>query len=170
MRDKLQHIVDLSDPTAKRSLMRVISPLQGWYEITIKPRRATRTLQQNAYLWGVIYQSLVDYQKDQGVSMTTEEVHDMFRILFLRETVVNHATGEVVGETVRSTASLDIAQFALYVDQVIAWLGDTLGIVVPEPDIMHSANSRGSGGGACLGVNRGHPSPSSRNANVGVGK
>lgn len=131
----IDEYVNLSDAQTKRSLMNSIGPLTGLYDVSLKPRRPTRSAQQNRYLWGVVYKTFQKFLEAQGEHLTSEEVHRLCGAKFLRRSIVNHDSGEVIGETITSTTSLSTVEFGEYLDKVIAWLGEQFGIVVPSPDI-----------------------------------
>jgi hypothetical protein len=50
-----------------------LAPETAW-RIEIKEHKATRSTQQNRYLWGVVYPTILEAGKLEG--WTTEEVHD----------------------------------------------------------------------------------------------
>lgn len=121
-------IVDFDLPREKANFRRVVDALSGKKRIVIKSWR--RTNQQNRYLWGVVYPTFVEYRQEQGEEFTTEMAHVFFTLKFLRKTVVNMSTGEILGTTVPSTTKLNTSEFAEYIDKIVAWLAD-YGIVVP---------------------------------------
>lgn len=103
-------------------LSRYLSTLKaGLYELTIKRRIKTRSLAQNNYLWGVVYE-LVSCE----TGMSPEEVHNFCKMAFLKKRV-----GKWV--TLGSTANLSTLDFSDYVERVRAWAGSELGVVIPDP-------------------------------------
>ena len=129
----LDSIVDLSNPRERMALINNIRAREGLHKIEIKRHRDLRSGQQNRYLFGVVYAAFVDFRQEQGEDFTVKEAHQFFSLKFLRRPVVDLRTGEVLGQTRRSTASLDTAEFSEYLELIIAWLSD-YGIEVPMPE------------------------------------
>lgn len=99
-----------------------ISIINGPVEMTIKEKRATRSLRQNAYYWGVVIPILGGY-----FGYDAEEMHEALKFHFLRV----HTN---ILPTVRSTASLNISEFIEYIDKVIHWAATEFSITIPLPD------------------------------------
>lgn len=126
-------IINFDDPRQRANLVRTIGLLKGLHKIEIKRYRAGRSNQANRFLWGPVYGAFVQWRQEQGEECTTEQAHFFFTAKFLRSTVVNTDTGEIVGSTVASTAKLNTEEFSIYLDKVLAWLAD-YGIEVPSPE------------------------------------
>jgi hypothetical protein len=93
-------------------------------EVTVRRRKARRTLRQNAYYWGVVVAILAEhlgYQQD--------EMHDALKYKFLR-TEADAIEGL---PRVRSSADLNTAEFNAYVENVVTWAGAEFGVVIPDP-------------------------------------
>lgn len=133
-RELIEQFVDLGNAEVKRALMRTIGTLTGPYDVTLKPRRATRSNQQSRYYFGVVVRSFTDFLKDQGQQVSTEEAHDLLKAKFLSRELVNLDTGEPIGATLRSLTELDVNEMARFIDSCIRWLEEVFGIVVPQPD------------------------------------
>lgn len=123
-------IVNFADVRERANFRRMVDTLDGLKRVTIKAYRRTRTSQQNRYLWGVVYPAFVQFRQEQGEEFDTAMAHDFFKLKFLRQTVVNKETGEVLGTTVPSTTKLNTAEMAEYIDKIVAWCAD-YGISVP---------------------------------------
>lgn len=99
--------------------------------VTVKRKHATRSLQQNAYLWGVVYALLSDH-----TGYTPEEIHDYCKMRFLPKRVcIANGNGEVVDDLVigGSTAKLNKLEFGEYVDAIRSWARETLDVEIPLP-------------------------------------
>lgn len=118
----------------KRILYQTLRGMRGIQRITITEAKRQRTCQQNRYYFGVVVHLFHRFLNDQGEALTKEQTHELMKAKFLRETVINHETGEVIGERIKSTTELSTKDFAAYVDQCIAWLADMFGIVCPPPE------------------------------------
>ncbi len=118
-RDEHLEIVNLSDMAAKRRLIQQITPLQGLYEIWIKPRAKTRTLNANAYYFAAVVTPFRQYLREMWGDelITTEQSHIEIKkaVLGVREKL-NERTGEMM-ELVPATHTMDKVEFASYVDR-----------------------------------------------------
>lgn len=108
-------------------LVDLLSDLKGDYVVTVKQRRKIRSLSQNKYYFGVVVKVIGEY-----LGETKERVHDMLASLYLRDVVdLKNGNSEL---TVKSTASLDSAEFEQYIKNVRTWAQDELNVYVPEPN------------------------------------
>ena len=106
----------------------------GDYVITITPNRKTRSTQQNAYLWGIVYPAVLFGLQDAGWEITNEEqVHEYCKQSFAAREVINKDTGEVLSLP-NSTARMQTAEFNVYVDKIKAFALEYLNITIPEPN------------------------------------
>lgn len=108
----------------------------GLYRVEIKRHRARRSNDQNAYLWGVVYPAALQGFIDLGWTtiVNTEQVHEYFKREFLSREFVNIHTGEVVSLPDMSTAGMNTEQFSVYIDQVVGYCLENMGVVVPPAD------------------------------------
>ena len=105
----------------------------GWeVEVEILRLRATRSQQANRFYWGVVLHTL-----SQHTGYTPEELHDLMKCKFLpKERAFLDGNGEVVEKFVLggSTRSLDVGEFATYVNQIRDWAGAALACYIPDSD------------------------------------
>lgn len=134
-------VVNLSDVRQKRALMQRIQTLNGLYEVSLKPRKITRTLNQNSYYFVAVVQPFRDWLREQygDPQIDLDQAHEMLkvRILGVDETLVD-STGEVLRLIPRSK-TLDTWEFGQYVDKCAAWLAEFCGIVVLPPELFYEA-------------------------------
>lgn len=125
-------VLNLSDLATKRNLMAKISTLSGLYEVTLKPRKLTRTLSQNSYYFAAVVTLFTEWLKEQwgDPGIRPEQAHEALKrkILGTKE-FVNKATGEVL-EVTPTSHDLDTFEFGQYVDNAAAWLAEFANIVV----------------------------------------
>jgi hypothetical protein len=131
-------IVNFSEPRERSNLIAYLDTLEGFHRIQIRRYRKPRTNRQNAYYFGVVLDRFVRFRHEQGEEFDAEMAHEFFKLKFLRRAVVNKETGEIVGQTTRSTTALDTAEFGEYLDKVIAWMAD-YGIRVPPPSTYYES-------------------------------
>lgn len=123
--------VDLSERADRLILSSFVSSLRGKQRVSAQSMRGGRTYQQNRYYFGVVVKAFEEFLREQGQHFTKEECHNFLRYRFLRKSVCDLATGELLGETTPSTTSLQIDEFSEYIEKCIAYLGETFGIVIP---------------------------------------
>lgn len=131
-----QHITITGSPNPSLDLFfeKFYQLPNGDYSITITPNRKTRSNQQNAYLWGVVYPAVLFGLQDAGWEITHEEqVHEYCKQAFAAREVINKDTGEVLSLP-SSTARMQTAEFNAYVDKIKAFALEYLNITIPEPN------------------------------------
>lgn len=127
-----------TDPPTRNSFQLLGETIEnlpiGDYVITITPNRKTRSNQQNAYLWGIVYPAVLFGLQDVGWEITNEEqVHEYCKQAFAAREVINKDTGEVLSLP-NSTARMQTAEFNVYVDKIKAFAFEYLNITIPEPN------------------------------------
>ncbi len=112
------------------------SVLSRWRDgdvvVSIAPRRATRSQQQNRWYWGVVVEMLSDH-----TGYTPDEIHDVLKAKFLpKRLAVSDGNGEIRGEFVigGSSRQLDKNEFAEFCESVRRWAAEDLGVVIPDPE------------------------------------
>lgn len=132
MASRDEQILDLSNPTQKKLLIEFIKSRDGLHWIDIRRCRDQRSLNQNAYLWGVVYPRVARSMSELwGERIDNYDVHEFLKDKFLKRPMIDRRSGEVVGYTVPSSASLDTAEFGEYLDQIIKFAGEYLSIDIP---------------------------------------
>ncbi len=106
----------------------------GTYRITIAPYKK-RTLKQNDYYWGSMLPLVLEGLRNNGYSevKTVEDAHEVLKHLFLKRNVVQEGTGEVIATIGGSTAGLSTVEFAAFIEEVIKWGFEYLGVTIPGP-------------------------------------
>jgi hypothetical protein len=92
------------------------------------PWQEKRTISQNKYLWGVIYETI-----SESTGHTHEEIHEFCKKKFLGTKIIE-INGEQQ-EVLRSTTEIPKDQwFEIYIDPIRTWAASDLGIYVPDPN------------------------------------
>lgn len=115
--------------------------------ILIQTKQANRSLNQNAYYWGVVIPSIQAAIHDLGERLTLNEtedwlidfltstnkdfVHLFLKNKFIDKIKVDAETGEILTTKI-STANMTKEEFSLYLDRVIQFANQTLEIYIPE--------------------------------------
>jgi hypothetical protein len=118
----------------RRQFDRLVAQLpDGWeMELSLTRLRSTRSLEANAYYWGVVLAILADY-----TGYSADELHDVCRAKFLsKQLAVCNGNGEIVGEFVLggSTRKLTTQEFYDYVERIRVWMRDDLDCPTDDPD------------------------------------
>ncbi len=128
----LPRYIDFNDAAAKEAFVSQLRRLTGVYRISVTKRQRRRSLEQNAYLWGVVYPALASgISAAWGESMTPDEVHLFCKHRFLSRAVINRDTGEEMGRISPSSARLNVQEFSEYIEQLNKFAGEFLGCVIP---------------------------------------
>ena len=126
-----KRLLNFSDVAIKRGLLIEIGALQGLWSVELKPRKQTRSLDQNSY-WHVAVVGpfrqwcCEEWQENVG----HEDAHEMLaaKILGFEERIIN-------GETIKrrkSTRNLDTAEFSKMVEDAARWLAELSIVVIPS--------------------------------------
>ena len=112
--------VNFSDPTSKRAVMAALSPLQGLYDVQVKPVRITRSNAANRYVWGVITKLYAQYLTEcEGEAVDKEEAFLDLKRRFLKRTIIDKETGEVLAVTVKRSSLLSKVEFGDFIEKCI---------------------------------------------------
>lgn len=111
--------------------------------VRIEEDKKSRTLRQNAYLWGVVYKHIVDNDPGFFASEKTERllkthglkivdvVHEFCKAQFLPPLFVPVGDGGV--RLPPSTAKLNRRDFNDYVEEIRRWAAFELQVFIPDP-------------------------------------
>ncbi|MDO4642504.1 MAG: recombination protein NinB [Cardiobacteriaceae bacterium] len=111
--------------------------------VRIEEEESKRTQQQNKYLWGVVYQTIVDndpgfFRSDiidgirkQARLSVKDVVHEFCKAQFLR--AAEFADLNLVVSP--STAKLPRREFHEYVENIRRWAAETLQVFIPDPTV-----------------------------------
>lgn len=129
----MQLHLDLDNSAEKADLIEQIKGLRGrWRMELVRERSRKRTNLQNRWYHHVV-EIFADYLRDCGCHPTHDQVHEIFKKMFLtRAVIINEETGETL-DMVGSTATLSTVEFIDYLDEICAYLEQEHGLIVPEP-------------------------------------
>lgn len=127
-------VLDFSNSKVRRMVIDHIKSARGlcWFELA--RCRNQRSLQQNAYYWGCVLKVVQQaINESWGESMSAHEVHEFLKGRFLRKSIVNKNTGEIVGDMAGSSSDLDTKQFTDFIENVRNFAASMFDIIVPNP-------------------------------------
>jgi hypothetical protein len=95
-----------------------------------------RSNNQNSMYWGYIIHQVKDGLKEVGYDgiENDDDVHSMLKMMFLKKTVVNHDTGEMITEIPGSTTGLTTHEFSEYIEKIIKFCAEYLGFALRMPE------------------------------------
>ena len=123
-----ERLINLDDPQSKGALLRDIRERHGRYRVSIVRFRPRRSDEQNALYWVAYIGPITDHLLAEGFEVTENDVHEHLKKLFLRKSIINLKTGEVLGETVRSTTELTTEEFGDYLTKIEALAAERWGL------------------------------------------
>jgi len=106
----------------------------GSYLVSIDIRKKARSIRQNAYYHGICVPLVREGLQEVGYEdiRTNEQAHEVLKMLFLKKQVVVKGTGECL-EYMRSTTDLSTIEFMEYIERIIQFGAEDLGIRIPYP-------------------------------------
>jgi hypothetical protein len=121
------------DLKQKDILRRWLNNLNGFkVELVIKKYRKKRTIPQNSYYWGIVLDLI-----SEASGYTTEELHELFKRLFLKKVI---KIGGVDYEVSESTSKLNTEQFSDYIEKIKKFAVMKLDLHIPSPDEIDYEN------------------------------
>lgn len=111
-------VYNLADRGERRRLMEHVNTLPpGLYDVAIKRRRPTRSLQQNSYYWAAIVSPWAQWlRREWGKSsITLEQAHEVLKRAVLGTDVLRNKAGEEI-ELTPTTHDMDVDEFSQYID------------------------------------------------------
>jgi hypothetical protein len=120
-------IIDFDKESEKHRLYNVLKNLKGKNVIQIKKWRKKRSVNQNAYLHGVVYRYVGD-----EIGLTIAEAHQTMTAHFLsyEKTLPNGTTVKFV----RSTTDLDTMEMEAYLEQIRTFMLEQFSCLIPLPN------------------------------------
>jgi hypothetical protein len=139
-------VVNFDNVQTKRRFMEKVQRLKGLYEVSIRPRKKTRSLNANAYYWSAYIPPWADWLREQygDPTITNEQAHALLKVRVLgpREKVIKD-TGEVL-EIIPTTHDMDKDEFGIYLDKAKEFLETFAGIVVLDSDLFWEGKEKRS--------------------------
>ena len=120
-------VCDFDKEPDKLRLYNVLKGLKGKSVIQIKKWRKKRSVNQNAYLHGVVYRYVGD-----EIGLTAAEAHQTMTAHFLSyEKTLPNGT---VAKFVKSTTDLDTMEFEEYLEQIRTFMLEQFSCLIPLPN------------------------------------
>ena len=118
-------------PDYKEGFLAEFQRLEGKrVEVTVRPESKQRTNPQNKYYWGVVLRLI-----SEETGYDTEELHNIFKGMFLREAAeITKGDKRVVIPYIKSTRDLDTKEFDEYIEKIKRWAAMELSLYIPDPN------------------------------------
>lgn len=133
-------VINMDDLAAKRRLMSKIGTLKGLYDVSLQPRKKTRSLQANAYYWAAFVPAWLEWLREATGEpwITKEQAHKMLvkHVIGTKE-IVNKETGEVIDDVIPETHLMDKWEFNEYLDRAAEFLASFCGVVVIPSEMFY---------------------------------
>ena len=110
---------------SKEHFQKVVARMAGQVMVSIESMRSQRTLDQNAWYWSQVLPLIAEF-----TGHTAEELHEIYKRMFLPKRVVKYKNKEIV--MAGTTTNQSISEFGEYLERILAEASE-LGVVVPEP-------------------------------------
>lgn len=137
MAETLKQVVNFDSLQTKRRFMQKVQTMSGLWEISMKPRKFTRSLSQNGYYFAAYVPVFTEWLRDEwgDPGITAEQAHiELKKAVLGVKTKVNNRTGETM-ELVPTTHDMDTMGFSNYLEKAAEFLARACGIVVLSSDL-----------------------------------
>lgn len=107
-------------------------PLHDAWKVDIKPHRKQRSLEQNAYLWGVVYPAILREGAAALAGWEAEDLHEYFLGEHFGWELLE-GFGRKRMRPIQRSSKLSTMQFMDYIDFIQRKMA-RIGIVIPDPN------------------------------------
>ena len=134
----------MSDAAAKRELMIQIGRLTGLYEFYLKPRKRTRSLDQNAYYFAAVVTPFRDWLRENygDSQISTDEAHEMLKVKILGLTEKLLPNSQETITIFPRSKFMTVEEFSEYIEKCAAWLAEFTGIVCLSPELFYETETK----------------------------
>lgn len=135
---KIQIRTNVINGNLKRNRNQILETIKSFEGkellITFEQPKKKRSNNQNSYYWGIVIVLIKSALKDTGNNLNTNDVHDLLRLKFLKETIsIKEETGEII-ERVKSTTELTTSQFMEYIAEIQQFAAEYFDVIIPDPN------------------------------------
>lgn len=137
-------LINMSDAAAKRELMIQIGRLSGLYEFYLKPRKRTRSLDQNSYYWVAVVQPFTEWLRNVwgDSKIDKEQAHEMLKAKILGTTEKQIPDSEETLIVIPRSKTLTVEEFSEYIEKCAAWLAEFCEIVIVPSEMFHESEKK----------------------------
>jgi hypothetical protein len=106
---------------------------KGAVEVSFRPLKASKSLEQLAYYNGVVLPIIVSAMKDNGNNFTKTKVHLFLKDKYARIDFFNELTQEFK-DYIPSCADLTMKQMSTFIAEVILFASEIWGLEIPSAE------------------------------------
>lgn len=120
--------------TAKPVILDWVASLvtdDGSWQITVEPFKRPRSNQQNAYLWGVVYPTILEAGGEMLAGWSSDDLHE-FYLGEIYGWEILEGMGRKRMKPIRRSSQMNKTEFMDYLEQISQRCAE-MGIVIPEP-------------------------------------
>jgi hypothetical protein len=129
-------VLNFDNPDVKRRLMRRIGSLTGLYEVSIRRRKKTRSLNANSYYHVAVCAPFCEWLREQwgDPTITHTQAHELLKkqVLGVKEL---EKDGEIL-ELIPTSHDMDQVEFGQFIEKCAAFLAEFCSIVVIPPELF----------------------------------
>lgn len=105
----------------------------GQYTVEIQKYSGKRSSNQNRYFHGIVVPMVLDGLRNAGFDdvKDNEDAKAVIKILFLKQEITN---GTETFTVTRDTHNLSAVEMMTFIDDVVKWASEYLGIFIPAPN------------------------------------
>jgi hypothetical protein len=135
----MKRTIILRDKSLKASACQQINACEdGKWRVVIEPHVSKRSLNQLAYLFGVVYERIRHHLAETGQTdeiYSAETWHEYFKGKFLPTRVIEVGTGKHKEQKVLSgtTTKLSVIEMRDFIEQVVHYAADKWQVYIPAP-------------------------------------
>jgi hypothetical protein len=100
--------------------------------VTVELKKSTRSLQQNAYVWGVCYPTILEAGGETLRGWTATDLHELFLIEHFGHEVIE-GFGRKRLKPLKRSAKLSTVEFSDFIAYIHRRAAE-IGVVIPDPD------------------------------------
>ena len=123
-------VLNMDDLDAKRALMSHVGTLKGLWEVALKPRKQTRSLNANRYYFQCVVTPFMYWlrESDGDPSIDKDQAHEALKLAVLGIRTVGGV------KVPPRTRRMKTDEFAQYIEAAAKFLAEFCGIVVVESE------------------------------------
>ncbi len=105
------------------------------HQVIIKVERykATRSIQQNRYYFGVVVGLIRERLRELGHDVSIDDTHQFLRGRFNGKELIDESSGEVI-KVGQSTSHLNKSEFMEYMERIKRFASESLDLYIPDPN------------------------------------
>ena len=110
--------------------------------VSIAKYTESRSKRQNAYYWGVVVKTIMEFSKDiNGVEYSKEEVHlyILDRVIGRKPVIVEIFGQSLISYEDVSTSKMNTIEFADFILKIQQYFAE-MGIIIPDPEFGRGLN------------------------------